>query len=210
MTDDGPPEPGLERQLERSSIRSQRLFNRSFERVSELESILLGLVDLLVAREVVAEADLEPAAEQIRVELAERAEDRDHVVALRAEEPAAARPEVLVDCAARLPICGAVCCRLAVTLSAPEVESGRLRWDLGRPYLLRREADGMCSHNDRSSGACGVYAERPQPCRAYSCAGDDRIWTDFEAMELNHAWIDAHVGRDEPRLIQLEPRPRRG
>jgi hypothetical protein len=196
----------LDRQLGRSSIRSQRLFNRTFERLTELESILLGLVDLLVARGVVSEADLAPASERIQAQLGERDGAGEHVIALRTEPQPEPRPDVVVDCAARLPICGAVCCKLAVTLSGPEVESGRLRWDLGRPYLLRREADGMCAHNERETGGCGVYSGRPGPCRQYSCEYDGRIWTDFEAMELNHAWIEAHVGRDEPRLIQLEPR----
>jgi Fe-S-cluster containining protein len=72
---------------------------------------------------------------------------------------------------------------------------------MGRPYLIRHEADGYCVHNDRSTGGCGVYADRPTPCRAYSCAGDERIWTDFDAMQLNTEWIEANLGGGEPRLL---------
>jgi hypothetical protein len=33
------------------------------------------------------------------------------------------------------------------------------------------------------------------PCRQYSCTGDERIG-DFEAMEINQEWIDAHLGAE--------------
>jgi Fe-S-cluster containining protein len=196
-------EQPLDRQLGRAAIRSQRLFNRSFERLSELEALLLGLIDSLVTRGVVNEADVRAASERMAAELGERDDAAPHAVDLRTDDPAG-RPELVVDCARRMPVCQAVCCKLAVTLSAAEVESGRLRWDLGRPYQLRREKDGWCSHNERGTGRCTVYADRPGPCRQYSCATDGRIWKDFEAMELNHEWIDAHVGHDEPRLIPVE------
>jgi Fe-S-cluster containining protein len=200
------PLASLERQLERDSIRSQAIFNRSFERLSELEQLLLGLIDALVARGVVSEHEVEPAARAVADELAERAEELPHRVILRddtAEQ--AARPEAFVDCAARMPVCRAVCCKLSVQLSAEEVEAGKVHWDLGRPYLLRREEDGRCTHQDRSSGFCGVYADRPRPCRQYSCANDRRIWRDFEGMVLNTEWLDTHLAADEPQLIQLEP-----
>ena len=204
------PLSSLERQLERDSIRTQSIFNKSFERVDELEQLLLGLVDVLVARGVVREEDIAPAAHAVADELAQRAEPRPHKTVLRTESPdQAAKPERFVDCAARMPICHAVCCKLTVQLSGPEVEAGRLRWDLGRPYALRREADGRCTHQDRGSGFCGVYADRPKPCRQYSCADDRRIWSDFDGMVLNTEWLDAHLGPDEPQLIQLEPLPRR-
>ena len=46
-----------------------------------------------------------------------------------------------------------------------------------------------------------MYDERPRPCRRYSCATDDRIWKDFERMELNTEWIDANLTFAEPRLL---------
>jgi hypothetical protein len=200
------PVAGLERQLGRDSVRTQSLFNRTFERMSELERLLLGLVDVLVARGLVSEREIAPAARAIGEELAGRREDRDHAVILRNDsEEQAARPEVFVDCAARMPVCHAVCCKLTVQLSADEVEGGQVKWDLGRPYVLRREADGRCTHQDRSTGFCGVYDERPKPCRQYSCANDRRIWRDFEGWVLNTEWLDAHLGADEPQLIPLQP-----
>ena len=173
----------LDRQVERAGVRTQRLFNRSFERLSELEAILLGLVDRLVATGVVAEQDLVAAARQVEAGA--------------------------VDCAARMPVCRAICCQLSVSLSAAEVESGRLRWDLGHPYRLRREADGRCTHQVRATGWCGVYEERPLPCRTYTCATDGRIWKDFAAMELNTEWLAAHFVPDEPRFTPPKARPPR-
>jgi Fe-S-cluster containining protein len=204
-----PARTDLDRQLERSGIRTQRLFNRTFDRLSELEAILLGLVDVLAKRGVVDEDELAPAAQRIEEALAGRNEPRDHAVALRPETAPRAGPDKFVDCATRMPICKAVCCKLSVTLSPSEVESGAVRWDLGRPYRLRREADGRCTHQVRETGGCGVYADRPRPCRTYTCATDPRIWSDFDRMELNHEWLDSHFKPDEPQLIAIAPlRPR--
>jgi Fe-S-cluster containining protein len=205
------PLAGLERQVERDSMRTQSLFNRTFDRMSELERLLLGLLDVLLKRGVVSEEELGPAARAIGEQLDARGEGSEHAVVLRQDgEAEAARPEVFVDCAARMHVCQAVCCKLAVQLSADEVERGGLRWDLGRPYLLRRESDGRCTHQDRSSGFCGVYEDRPLPCRQYSCANDRRIWRDFEGMVLNKEWIEANLGGDRPRFIPLQPLRRPG
>ena len=213
MVEPGPPlDPlaGVERQLERDSVRTQSLFNRTFERLTELEQLLLGLVDVLLKRGVVSAQEIEPAAQAIGQQLAARGEGSEHRVILRVDSAEqAAKPEQVVDCAARMHVCKAVCCKLSVQLSATEIEAGDVRWDLGRPYLLRREEDGRCSHQDRSSGFCGVYADRPRPCRQYSCANDYRIWSDFEGMVLNSEWIAAHLGADEPQLIPLQPLPPR-
>jgi Fe-S-cluster containining protein len=196
----------VDRQLVRSAIRTQRLFNHAFERLTELEAMLLGLVDVLVRRGVVTEDELEPAARAIRAELARRGEGLEHAAGVRHDPPAApSEPDVLVDCAARMPVCRAVCCKLAVALSKPEVEAGRLAWDAGRPYYLRKGPDGRCSHQVRETGACGVYDERPAPCRRYTCATDRRIWADFDGMVLNHEWLAANVPPDGPELIQVTP-----
>jgi Fe-S-cluster containining protein len=191
----------LDRQVERAAVREQRLLNRSFERLAELEAMLLGLVDRLVATGVVAEEDLIAAATQAQAEATKRGEGLDHLVTLREDPPGEEAVPAVVDCEARMPVCQAVCCHLSVALSAGEVEAGRLRWDLGNPYRLRREADGRCTHQDRETGWCGVYEDRPRPCRTYSCATDGRIWKDFAAMELNTEWLAANFGPDGPRFV---------
>jgi Fe-S-cluster containining protein len=108
-----------------------------------------------------------------------------------------------VNCAERLPLCKAICCRLSFPLTADEVQDGRLRWDLGRPYFIRHDARGACVHQDSTTGACGVYDHRPGLCRRYTCATDQRIWKDFDKHVLNHEWLDANLGPERPQLIQI-------
>jgi hypothetical protein len=197
---------GLERQMERGTVRTQSLLNRSFDRIRELEATVEGLVDLLVSRGTLSDREVREAAARAGERVDARPDAAPHTVALREERPSGQpREEVFVDCAARMHVCHAVCCKLSVALSGAEVESGKVRWDLGRPYFLRREADGKCTHNDRSTGGCTVYADRPQPCRKYSCANDGRIWKDFDAMELNTDWLGAHFKPDEPLFVRLDP-----
>jgi Fe-S-cluster containining protein len=99
-------------------------------------------------------------------------------------------------------VCRAICCRLHFALSAAEVESGTVKWDLGRPYQIRQDSTGTCVHNDPETHACSVYADRPGVCRGYSCANDERIWTDFDNMQLNTPWIEENLHATSPRLAK--------
>ncbi|HUP60702.1 MAG TPA: hypothetical protein VNA69_09825 [Thermoanaerobaculia bacterium] len=93
------------------------------------------------------------------------------------------------------------CCRLTFALTRDEVEGGHVKWDLGMPYHIRQNASSSCTHQT-AAGGCGVYANRPVICRRYSCAGDTRIWKDFDAMVLNDEWIAEHLsGGTVPRLV---------
>ena len=83
-----------------------------------------------------------------------------------------------IDCAARIPLCGARCCSFEVTLSAQDVAEREIPFDLTRPYALPR-TDGRCVCMD-ADGACTVYERRPGACRAYDCRHDPRVWIDFE------------------------------
>jgi Fe-S-cluster containining protein len=106
------------------------------------------------------------------------------------EEPA---PPVQVNCAERMHVCHAVCCKLNFALTPEEVEAGKVKWDLGFPYLIRHASNGYCCHNDTATGRCTVYADRPGVCHRYSCANDKRIWKDFDNMVLNEEWIRANL-----------------
>jgi Fe-S-cluster containining protein len=192
----------LQRQLERGSLFTHSALGRSDLRARETESFLYGLIDVLIARGAIDETELAAAVDSVRVELEAAGDTPEPGVGLRVDEPeAAAAPATEVDCEARMPVCQAVCCQLDFALSYDEVENGVLRWDMGRPYLIRHEADGLCCHNDRASGGCSVYDDRPTPCKRYSCAGDERIWKDFDAWELNHEWIADNLGDRRPRLL---------
>ena len=83
-------------------------------------------------------------------------------------------------CAELIPLCGARCCKLQFALSSQDLDEGVVRWDHGRPYLIRHDADGTCVHREGAAGGCGVYGHRPAPCRSYDCRRDPRVWIDFE------------------------------
>jgi len=176
----------LERQVEAGSVFAHAVLAAQAGRVDDAEAIVRGLVELLVERGVVDGDELVAAVDAVRTQT-------DIGVAIRVDGTEMAGTPV--DCATRLPICHAVCCRLRFPLSVDEIEAGGpLKWELGRPYFNRHGADGSCHQCDGATHACRIYDERPAPCRQYSCAGDERIWTDFDAMELNQEWIDAHLG----------------
>jgi hypothetical protein len=84
-----------------------------------------------------------------------------------------------IDCAARIPLCGARCCSFEVTLSSQDVAERTIPFDMLRPYALPRDHGRCVCMND--DGACAIYAQRPGACRAYDCRRDPRVWIDFEA-----------------------------
>jgi Fe-S-cluster containining protein len=192
----------LERQVERSSFFTHTALGRTAMRLGEVESFVYGLTDLLLAKGVLSSDEVTAAVQDVRQEVASKGEIPEPGVALRIDEPEAAqRPVVQVNCAARMHICHAICCQLDFALTSAEVESGKVKWDLGRPYFIRHEAHGFCTHNDRRTGGCSVYADRPVVCRSYSCANDTRIWKDFDKMELNVEWLTENLKARSPRVL---------
>ncbi|HEU0086914.1 MAG TPA: YkgJ family cysteine cluster protein [Pseudonocardiaceae bacterium] len=212
----------LERQVVRGSHFTQAVLDKLVARLANTEAYLAELVAILRAQGVLAQdsgevddadedeeqpepspSDLAPdaglAPDVEEEEPAPRAKVRWPGVAFRVD-PTDPPPAVEVNCAERMPICHAVCCKLGFALTPPEVEAGKVKWDLGFPYMIRHETNGYCSHNDTTTGRCSIYADRPSLCRRYSCAGDTRIWKDFEAMELNEEWIRKHLA-DRSRIL---------
>ena len=89
---------------------------------------------------------------------------------------AVASPDI--DCASRIPLCGARCCSYEVTLSAQDVAERSVPFDVMRPYAMPRD-NGRCVCMNED-GACTIYERRPGACRAYDCRNDPRVWIDFE------------------------------
>lgn len=87
---------------------------------------------------------------------------------------------VQINCAERMHLCKAACCRLEFHLSRQDLHEGVVRWDVGRPYTIRQREDGWCTHCDKTTKRCRVHEERPLVCRQYDCRHDARIWEDFE------------------------------
>jgi Fe-S-cluster containining protein len=194
------PGDELERQLRHASFFVQASLEQHGRLTGKLDVYLSSVIELLLARGVLEAEELATAVDANRAEHAAEARARFETdgtlpawptVMVREDDPDQLDvPEVEVDCAARMPICQAVCCSLPFPLSAAEVEAGDVKWDLGHPYVIRQTTEGYCVHNERSGGGCEVYDKRPGVCRGYSCAQDERIWTDFDNMVLNHEYLD--------------------
>ncbi len=104
----------------------------------------------------------------LRVELRETLVDKHEI-----ESPP-------VPCAELMHLCKARCCRLTFALNTEDLDDRALRWDYGKPYWNLRRADGYCVHNQPDTHHCGVYQDRPIPCRIFDCRKDKRIWSDFD------------------------------
>jgi Fe-S-cluster containining protein len=155
---------------------TDRRQGETHEAVGMLRARLNALVEVLVAKDVLAaqhqrhfdRCGKNPSDPPRRVRLEQYRDKYDMVHG----EP--------VDCADRIPICKARCCMFTVTLTEQDLDEGQLKWNLDKPYVLRRASDGRCIYQDRTTGFCGNYEHRPALCRAYSCKTDKRIWLDFE------------------------------
>lgn len=86
-----------------------------------------------------------------------------------------------IDCASRIPLCGARCCSFEVALSPQDIAEKVVPFVVDRPYLLPRDPmTKKCACMD-AQGACTIYAHRPATCRTYDCREDARVWIDYEA-----------------------------
>jgi Fe-S-cluster containining protein len=186
----------LERQVEHGNLFVHAALTDQATRANQIEAVVNGLADLLVRLDIVSTEDLVDSVETTRKAITEAGRQLSLGVAIRGDTDAPTVPADEIDCEARIPYCKAVCCRLRFPLTVQEIETGPVKWDLGRPYFNRQAPNGYCHCFDDASHGCTVYNDRPTPCRVYSCAGDDRIWKDFEGMVINQEWIDAHLGAE--------------
>jgi Putative zinc- or iron-chelating domain len=150
---------------------------------STLEALVGLLVDAQILRRDALDERRDAAAERLRDDFVERG------MAVAIQEFGVSKYDFAggaeIDCEARLELCHAACCKLPLALSSEDVEEGTVRWDLGRPYMIAHGDDHYCVHMDRGTHRCGVYDQRPIPCRGYDCRHDERIWIDFERRIVN-------------------------
>lgn len=203
---DQPPDAGvdrLERQMERASFFSHTSLSEQALRINEIESFLYGLIDTLEEQGIVKKADFTRRVAEVRQEIMNKREEVKVGVALRMDDAAGTPGPTDVNCAERIHICKGVCCKLNFALSAREVESGKIKWDMGQPYYIRHEKNGYCSHFNNAGKCCSIYGDRPRVCAVYSCANDKRIWKDFEKMELNQEWLDENLKEEKVHLRSI-------
>lgn len=181
---DAPPAPveDLREEVARGLLYAHSRANVNSSKLLEVSAFSYALIELLAERGLITVEELDERKAQVTKRLAEKFAEKGMGVALTAEEKDAegAPLNAEIDCENRLEQCHAACCRLRFALTARDVEEGRIKWNLGQPYMIRQGEDGYCHHLDRESRGCGVYEERPFVCRAYDCRKDRRIWEDFE------------------------------
>jgi Fe-S-cluster containining protein len=156
--------------------------NANTSKVLEVASFSYALIELLMERGIISVEELDERKKQVGQRLAEKFTEKGMGVALTNDEQDkyAYEGSVEIDCENRIALCRGACCRLSFALTVQDLEEGRVKWDLGRPYMIRHDEDGYCHHVERTSKRCGIYENRPVVCRAYDCRKDKRIWEDFE------------------------------
>lgn len=175
---------GLRAEVVAGFLNAHERENAESARLLETTSFLHAAIDLLAEHGLI---DADALGERVSVVMNRLAHaflrEGMGVTLMEMEEDKYGYPETSeVDCAARYHICKAVCCRQQFALSRQDVEEGILRWELGAPYMARKEADGNCPHLDRETCLCTVHENRSIPCRVYSCRDDKNIWLDFDNM----------------------------
>jgi Fe-S-cluster containining protein len=184
------------------------LHNRANANTAELHQVraaIAAVVELLIERGVLdretVQARQREAAETLRGQYLERGMGvamQDFAVSKYAFQGGAQ-----IDCENRVHLCKASCCKLPFALSKEDVQEGKVRWDLGRPYMIAQGRDHYCVHMDRQTRGCTAYAQRPIPCRGYDCRQDKRIWLDFENRVINPRISDANW----PACLEAEGAP---
>ena len=178
----------LRREVAHGFLDTHNRANKNAAKVLETASFSYALVELLAEKGIISLEELDARQQIVRKRLVEKfAEQGIGVVALQEfeQDKYDYDEEAVIDCESRLHLCRAACCRLELALSRQDVEEGIVQWDLSRPYLIAREADGYCRHLERATCRCTVWEQRPIPCRGYDCRDDKRIWVDFEQRIIN-------------------------
>ena len=167
-------------------------------KVLETASFLYALIEMLIEKGVMTEAELN----ERKVDVAERLVEKFRELGMGAvfqdkeQDKYAFDREVRIDCENKVYLCQAACCRMSFALSRQDIEEGKLRWNFEKPYLSAKDGNGYCYHLDKLSYRCTVREQRPVPCRAYDCRNDKRIWLDFKKGIINpEALKTAEEGR---------------
>ncbi len=193
----------LEHQVERGNLFAHTVLTDQIMRINENEAFIYGLIDYLIQKGFVQPDELKAIVESVKKETVEKKEFATLGVAIRVDGNEDKEQTATVNCQERLHICLAVCCQLHFALTVEEIETGQMKWELGKPYYNRHHGHGYCHRVDVDKKHCTIYADRPSVCRKYSCANDQRIWKNFEQMELNQEWIDTNLKQNDYRVIEI-------
>jgi Fe-S-cluster containining protein len=180
------PEPSWQQVAEGLLYTHARL-SENTRATLEASSFLYGLIELLHERQLVSIDELDRRQREVAERLGRKNAEKRVGVLLQDPEydKYTFTGGVQIDCASRVHLCKAACCRLPFALSKQDIHEGTVHWDLGQPYVIAQDERGYCTHLDRGCHRCTVHERRPVPCRAYDCRRDRRIWLDFESGTVN-------------------------
>ena len=170
-------------------LHAQTRLSATTSKTLETASFLYALIELLSERGLVAIKELDERKEVVGRRLAAQFGERGMGVMLQDPEydKYDFEGETTIDCASRVSLCRAACCRLPFALSRQDIRERVVQWDLGQPYLIAQTKDGDCVHLEHSCRRCTIHGQRPVPCRAFDCRQDKRIWLDFDNRVVNPA-----------------------
>ena len=172
----------LYKQVSGGFLYSHHRANANTSKTLEVTAFAYALIDLLIEKGLLTEEELNERKREVGKQLVEKFNNSGMTVAIQDSKIDKYQFEggPKIDCANRIHLCKAACCRLRFPLSPQDLEEGIVKWDLPHPYLIARGTDGYCSHLEGGSCRCTIYQHRPLPCRAYDCRQDRRIWVDFD------------------------------
>ncbi|MEA3283178.1 MAG: YkgJ family cysteine cluster protein [Euryarchaeota archaeon] len=163
----------------------------------EASSFLYALTELLIERGVITEKELNERKIVVAKRLTEKFREIGMGAAFQEEEQDKyGIDDVQIDCEERKHLCKAACCKMSFALSRQDIKEGIVKWDLGHPYMIAKEEDGYCTHFEKTERGCGIWKNRPVPCRAYDCRNDKRIWIDFEKRIVNPELLEIFERKD--------------
>jgi hypothetical protein len=179
--------------------------NDNTKKTLESASFLYALIELLSEKGMITIEELEERKKQVAERLVCRFAESG--LGLMYQEPEsdnyAFAEEAIVDCKGRLSICKSVCCRLPFALSRQDIEEGIIRWEFGRPYLIKHGNDGYCFHLNlnRETYRYEVHEKRPVPCRGFDCRENKRwqVWMDYELKVPNEQLAET-IDKDNRKL----------
>jgi hypothetical protein len=173
----------LRKEVVHGFLDSHTRASKNAGKVLEIASFCYALIELLKEKGIISFEELDDRQEVVSKRLVKKFKEQGlGVVALQdfTENKYEFDEEVQFDCEREMKYCRAACCRFDFALSRQDIEEGIIKWDLGRPYMVARDADGYCRHFDRKTFRCSVWRQRPIPCRGYDCRKDDRVWKSYK------------------------------
>ncbi|MCC6999815.1 MAG: YkgJ family cysteine cluster protein [Deltaproteobacteria bacterium] len=200
----------LDRQLDRSALHAHAAEINTLERVHDLAAWVFSAMELMMQKGLCTQAELREMNNRVKDSLKDRHWSKQVQLSLNGDpRDKYAQATNPVDCDARMHLCKGVCCYLEHALQVKDIQEGIVRWDHGRPYWIRKNAEGHCVHQERPSGRCGVFEARPLICRLYSCENDQRVWHDFAARIPNSEMIGKLMDGSFGDHLPEEPPPPR-